>query len=900
MRSGRRSWLAVAGTLCFLALLLVPAGAGAVDLPDGFQDTTVFSDVEEPTAIRFAADGRAFVAQKSGVILVYSDLSNSTPAVFADLSAKVYGAGDRGLLGLALDPQFPQRPYVYALYTYDHQLGEAGEGPRWNDGCPTPPGFETNGCVVSGRLVKLTAAGDHSSGEQVLIEGWCQQFPSHSIGALQFDSAGALYVSAGDGAGYNAADYGQFGYPEKNPCGDPPAGVGGTQSPPSAEGGGLRSQDLRTPAPADPTGLSGAVLRIDPDTGAGLPGNPLAASFDQNERRIVAYGFRNPFRFAINPETNEVYVGNVGAEAYEEIDRFNPASGVLFNSGWPCLEGPEANLAYASLGLSICDGLYADASATAQAFFYYGHYGGIVPEDPCSHSNGNALSGMAFYDGDAFPAPYEGALFFADSVRGCIYVMFAGPDGRPDPSTLVPFASDAGLYPGIDIEVGPEGNLFYTSLFGPEFSAGSVHRISYFSGNQPPVAHLAVDKAWSPGPLDATFDAAGSTDSDGDPLTYEWDLEGDGSFESPSSASVKSRSFDDEENHTVAVRVRDPDGAESIDRITVYPADTPPEAIVVEPGSAFEWSVGEPISFEGEAWDEEDGVLATTNLDWSTRLFHCPAGCHAHPLQAFPAIASGSFPAPDHEYPSHIQLKLTATDSRGLSAWQTVDIYPKTVQLIVTASTPGLLVGVGLENRPGPLRSDRNRGFERPVGGPGHAAAGRANLRVGGLVGRGRARAHRPRRRPGCLRSLLLHARGPGTVGRRVCADADDPTLRRGAADAASGSPQEERGRPGGEVRLFFRPSGQPLPLQARSPAAAELSLAEVVSASGGRQPSLHGCRVRSRFGRRRSHPGGLPLVDRALGRQRLAWPWRRALPGATRRRPGCARRAAAGGRRGR
>ena len=138
--------------------------------------------------------------------------------------------------------------------------------------------------------------------------------------------------------------------------------------------------------------------------------------------------------------------------------------------------------------------------------------------------------------------------------------------------------------------------------------------------------------------------------------------------------------------------------------ITVYPGDTPPEAIVVEPGSAFEWAVGEPISFEGEAWDEEDGVLATTSLDWSTRLFHCPAGCHAHPLQAFPAVASGSFPAPDHEYPSYIQLRLTATDSRGLSAWQTVDIYPKTVQLIVTASTPGLLVGVGLENRPGPLR----------------------------------------------------------------------------------------------------------------------------------------------------------------------------------------------------
>jgi glucose/arabinose dehydrogenase len=697
--------VAVATALAWLLMAGVGAPAArAVDLPTGFQDTTVFTGIDEPTAIRFAPDGRAFVAEKSGEILVYDDLADTTPTVFADLRSAVYGAGDRGLLGLELDPQFPQRPYVYALYTYDHQLGDPDPKPRWNDACPTPPGFETNGCVVSGRLVKLTASGDHASGEQVLIEGWCQQFPSHSIGALQFDSTGALYVSAGDGASYNGADYGQFGYPQKNPCGDPPTGVGGTQTPPTAEGGALRSQDLRTPAgPGDPTGLNGALLRIDPDTGEGLPGNPLASSLDQNERRIVAYGFRNPFRFALNPETDEVYVGNVGAEEFDEIDRFNPASGQLYNSGWPCLEGPEANPTYVGLGLDVCEDLYADPNATALPFFAYEHTADLVPGDPCPHTNGNALSGMAFYDGDVFPASYEGALFFSDSVRGCIYAMFAGPDGRPDPSTLIPFASDAGLYPGIDIEVGPEGDLFYTSLFGPGFGPGSVHRISYFSGNQPPVARLEVDKAWSLGPLNATFDAGGSTDADGDPVSYEWDLEGDGTFEPASMVSVRSKSFSAEENATVAVRVKDPGGASSIDRVTVYPYDTPPNPLLVEPQSSLEWAVGDPISFEGEAWDEEDTVVPTTSLDWSTRLFHCPSGCHAHPLQAFPAVASGSFPAPDHEYPSYIEVRLTATDSRGLTASASVSIYPQAVPLTVTSSPPGLTLGAGPETGPSPL-----------------------------------------------------------------------------------------------------------------------------------------------------------------------------------------------------
>ena len=100
--------------------------------------------------------------------------------------------------------------------------------------------------MVSGRLSRLTASGNQMTGtEQVLIEDWCQQYPSHSIGDIAFGADGALYVTGGDGASFNFADWGQDGSP-LNPCGDPPAGAGGTQTPPTAEGGALRSQDLRT------------------------------------------------------------------------------------------------------------------------------------------------------------------------------------------------------------------------------------------------------------------------------------------------------------------------------------------------------------------------------------------------------------------------------------------------------------------------------------------------------------------------------------------------------------------------------------------------------------------------------------------------------------------------------
>jgi glucose/arabinose dehydrogenase len=911
---------------------VAPGGGPQVPaaVPVGFQESVVLSGLVNPTAIRFAADGRVFVAEKSGNIKVFDNLADTTPTVFSALQTNVHNFWDRGLLGLALDPSLTggtgNGPYVYVLYAYDHILGAGGTAPRWGDTCPTPPGATTDGCVISGRLSRFTVSGSTISGpEQVLIEDWCQQFPSHSIGSLVFGPDGALYLSAGDGASFNAVDYGQYGGgagspTPVNPCGDPP---GGTMSPPAAEGGALRSQDVRTTGGSanyrgviladspvaywrlgepsgtnandeianrdgtyvgtpglgvagaivgdtdtavdlngstqyatvpddnafsigttgvltvelwakpdasspdgvlvaktgngsnyewavlaangfsgtvwnlagggvafgsqatyvasrwrhvvvifdstnqrireyvdgvgplddtdpwtnlpigngtglvhigrrgdavspyaglvddvaiynyaltpgqvsahfaagttggggsgDPTGLDGSILRLDPATGAGMPGNPFAGSSDANARRIIAYGLRNPFRITTRPGTNELWVGDVGWNTWEEINRIPDATdAVAENFGWPCYEGVGRQSGYDGANLDLCENLYAQGTgAVAAPYYTYNHANKVVTNETCP-TGSSSITGMAFYPetGGSYPAAYRGGVFFADHSRNCIWFIPKGTNGQPNSAAIQTFIAPAAG--PVDLVIGPNSDLFYV-----DFDGGTIRRITATGANQSPTAVIQASPTSGPAPLTVQFNGGGSTDPEGTALTYAWDLDGDGAYDDGTGVTA-SWTYTSAGNVTTGLRVTDagsPPASGTASQV-ISVGNSPPVPVISAPTSALHWKVGDLINFSGSASDAQDGNLPPSALSWSLVIQHCPSNCHTHQVQTWPGVASGSFNAPDHEYPSYLELTLTATDSGGASASTTVRLDPQTVVLSFQTSPSGLSLAV--------------------------------------------------------------------------------------------------------------------------------------------------------------------------------------------------------------
>lgn len=441
----------VRSSLAIGAGLLAASGAcGAPQLPADFIVETVASGFTKPVGIAFTGDGRIFVTEQQGIVWVIED-GSVLPEPFIDLQDEVNGAWDRGLLGLALDPDFLTNRQVYLLYVVDPIYGEPDEAPQGPafgritryTGTPASNG---NIADAGSRLVLLGAG----PGDGMPI---CE--PSHSVGSLRFGSDGSLFASAGDGAHFDGMDPGGL---------DPDCFADGWFGP-DQDVGAFRAQYLDS--------LAGKILRIDPATGEGLDTNPFWTG-DANAKasRIWALGVRNPFRFAVKPGSpppGTLYVGDVGWYLFEEV---NVARGGE-NFGWPCEEGTGAAPSYpnAHPAHSGCDGLLAPANpgVLTDPIITWSHFD---PSQslPIGYTGATSVGGT-FYAGACYPAEYAGALFLADYSANWIRALHVDADDTFVGLSIFATAADR----PVDIAADPvSGDLHYVAI-----DAGEIRRIHY-------------------------------------------------------------------------------------------------------------------------------------------------------------------------------------------------------------------------------------------------------------------------------------------------------------------------------------------------------------------------------------------------------------------------------------
>ena len=268
--------------------------------PAGFVTEAVVTNLTGPTTVAFAPDGRMFIGQKDGVVRVFQN-GVLLPTNFIDLSAEVNTYWDRGLMGVAIHPDFPNTPYVYLLYTYDPPGVTAdGDGARVSRLLRVTADPDTNMAVPGSEVILLGTnstfdnIGDPTINTSVLAS--CENngvyvqdciaadSPSHTVGTLIFGTDGSLFVSSGDGSHFNYADV-----------------------------RALRALSVDS--------LNGKVLRIDPITGKGYANNPFYnGNLNSNRSKVYSLGLRNPFRVAINNLTNEPFMGDVGWASWEEVN----------------------------------------------------------------------------------------------------------------------------------------------------------------------------------------------------------------------------------------------------------------------------------------------------------------------------------------------------------------------------------------------------------------------------------------------------------------------------------------------------------------------------------------------------------------------------------------------------
>ncbi len=441
------------------------------------------------------------------------------------------------------------------------------------------------------------------------------------------------------------------------------------------------------------TNIYGKMLRFNLD--GSVPSDNPFLNVPNAIPYIYAYGLRNPFRWSFLP-TGQPMTEDTGSSYWEELDTIQPGG----NYGWDFVEG----------NCGSCGGI--------NPVYAYGHY----PVD-------GAASAVAAYTGTTFPRQYANVVFVGDYNQLSIDAVTFDPTYRTVVSDTV-FDSAVGTI--ADLEEGPDGNLYYASIF-----SGSIYRISA-PGPFAPTATASATPNAGPAPLPVQFSSAGSTDPYGLPLSYSWNF-GDGS--GLSTAANPSHTYASAGTYTATLTVSN--GSQVGTATTQVTVGASPPIVAISAPATY--NAGQAVAFSGTATDAVDGAEPPSAYSWKVDFYAngvAQPSFSAEVASPFygpvTGVTSGSFQVPtdpSQTPTSFYRITLTVTDSLGLQTVVTQDLHPNTTTWTASANVAGAGYAIDGQWVTGPFSTTDVVGVQHVIAGmPLVQAIGGSRYRFAGFA----------------------------------------------------------------------------------------------------------------------------------------------------------------------
>jgi glucose/arabinose dehydrogenase len=605
-----------------------PAVAHPVNAAD-FQQVELargVGEMGEPMTLAVLPDRSVLHTARSGT-LRRTDAAGNTAVIG---NVPVYSHDEEGLQGVAVDPGFTTNRFIY-LYYAPPLSTPGGDAPA--------NGTDFSAWNGVNRLSRFTLNADYTlnTASQVTVldvpasRGIC----CHVGGDIDFDAAGNLYLSTGDdsnpfeSSGYTPIDE----QASRNPAYDAQRSSGNTND--------LRGKVLR--------------IKVNANGSYSIPaGNLFAPGTAQTRPEIYAMGFRNPFRMSVDKATGVVYLGDYGPDAGTTSATRGPSGQVEFNRipsagnyGWPYCTGTNTtNETYVDYTFpSGPSGARFNCAAPVNnsprntgltnlpparaAWIRYAGDAGSPPE--FGGGSESPMGGPVYrYDPNLnssikFPQMLDGHVFMGEFGRRWLRTAHVNTDGSVGQIDTFPWQGTQVM----DMAFGPDGALYVldygTGYFGGDANS-ALYRIEYNpAGNQAPTAAASANRTSGLAPLAVSFSSAGSSDPEGQPLTYQWNF-GDGTT---STAANPTKTYTTNGQRTATLTVTDQGGRTSNATVVITVGNTAPTVTLSTPVNGTPFNFGDTVPYTITVSDPEDGTIDCTRVKLTYVLGH---DSHGHPI----------------------------------------------------------------------------------------------------------------------------------------------------------------------------------------------------------------------------------------------------------------------------